>query len=139
MDLMNAESHSRTGQYFELMCSYSYLPLINKPTRVTADSATLIDNIFTNNINGLNNCMHGIFVTDISDHYPIFHMSLKKYEANKELYITKRKYSDANKQSFLDNLQEINWQNVLATTSTNSSFDLFHSLLKTVIHNITDS
>ena len=33
------------------MCSYGLLPQINQPTRITENSATIVDNIFTNNMN----------------------------------------------------------------------------------------
>ena len=80
LDIMNSETHKSTGEYLDMLSSFSYLPMINKPTRVTTDSATIIDNIFTNNAIDLNNCLHGIFITDISDHYPIFHINLNQSE-----------------------------------------------------------
>lgn len=50
------------------LSSYSFYPVIDKPTRITEVSATLIDNIFTN-INSVTKST--IIRTDISDHYPI--------------------------------------------------------------------
>ena len=44
--------------------------LINKPTRITNRSATLIDNIFTNAFEISHNS--GILLNDLSDHLPIF-------------------------------------------------------------------
>ena len=50
--------------------SKSFLPLINKPTRVGANGcATVIDHIWSNKISGLET---GIFECDITDHYAIF-------------------------------------------------------------------
>ena len=46
INLLNSEKHNLTSEFLQLMYSNSYLPLINKPTRVTATTATLIDNIF---------------------------------------------------------------------------------------------
>ena len=53
----------------------SYIPLISKPTRVTAISATFIDNIFTNNItiDSAETCS-GILYSDISDYVPVFYI-----------------------------------------------------------------
>ena len=70
LNLLNAEKHNKTGEFVDLMFSYHFVPLINKPTRVRENSATLIDNIFTNNITS--DAKQGIFYTDISDHFPIF-------------------------------------------------------------------
>ena len=53
------------------MLTSSYIPLINKPTRVTETTATIIDNIFTNS-NNWNNISRGILPTDVSDHFSIF-------------------------------------------------------------------
>ena len=49
LDLLKHESHSVTAQFLESLFAFGFLPMITKPTRVTAHSATLIDNIFTNN------------------------------------------------------------------------------------------
>ena len=56
----------------EFLFAYSCVPLINKPTRITRTSATLIDNIFTN-ISPLPN--FGILIHYISDHFPVFAFS----------------------------------------------------------------
>ena len=49
------------------MYSYSYLPLINKPTRITKKTATLIDNIFTNDLQLGMNTLNGILLSNIFD------------------------------------------------------------------------
>ena len=47
------------------------IPTINKPTRVTRNTATAIDHIITNTV--ISGIQHrsGIIKTDISDHFPI--------------------------------------------------------------------
>ena len=50
--------------------SHFLYPLISRPTPLTSYSATLIDNIFTNNISAL--CDNGLIINDLSDHLPIF-------------------------------------------------------------------
>ncbi len=52
------------------MYSMSPYPIITKPSRVTCHSATLIDNIFTNNME--NNIVSELHMNDISDHLPVF-------------------------------------------------------------------
>ena len=49
LDLLKHESHSVTAQFSESLFALGFLPMITKPTRITAHSTTLIDNIFTNN------------------------------------------------------------------------------------------
>jgi len=56
-------------QFKNLMSSFNFIPLIYLPTRVTFSLSSLIDNIFTNN---LNSHKSAVLCTDISDHFPIF-------------------------------------------------------------------
>ena len=43
LDLLKHESHSITAQFIESLFAFGFLPMITKPTRITAHSATLID------------------------------------------------------------------------------------------------
>ena len=54
----------------DMMFSLGLYPLIDKPTRITDHSATLIDNIFTNELDSKMNS--GLLISDTSDHLPIF-------------------------------------------------------------------
>ena len=72
INILNSESHDLTGQFVDIMSSNAFLPLITRPTRITATCATLIDNIFTDNLDDIVDSVHGIYVTDFSDYYPIF-------------------------------------------------------------------
>ena len=46
--LLNYDTHEPTQECADLMYSHSLFPCITKPTRLTAKSASLIDNIFCN-------------------------------------------------------------------------------------------
>ena len=50
INILNSHSHQPTNEFINLMTSNSLYPLISKPTRMTSSTATLIDNIFTNNL-----------------------------------------------------------------------------------------
>ena len=50
INILNSHSHQPTNEFINVMTSNSLYPLISKPTRITSSSATLIDNIFTNNL-----------------------------------------------------------------------------------------
>ena len=73
IDLLKTNCHAPTAKFINLIFSSSFIPLINRPTRVTDTTATLIDNIFTNNLN--DHALNGILTTDISDHFSVFHIS----------------------------------------------------------------
>ena len=51
MNLLKMDRINNYKTFYEQMCSYGLLPQINQPTRITENSATIVDNIFTNNMN----------------------------------------------------------------------------------------
>ena len=73
LNLLNAESHHLTSEFLETLYSYSFMPFINKPTRVQKNTASLIDNILSNSYDNPDS-LSGILYTDVSDHFPIFHI-----------------------------------------------------------------
>ena len=54
------------------MYSYSFLPLITRPTRFTSTSATLIYIIMTNAFN--DDIVYGVLVSDVFDHLPVIYV-----------------------------------------------------------------
>ena len=70
VNLLNYESHNKTNDFINTMVSHYLLPHILHPTRVTDHSATVIDNIFSNNTS--HKSVSGNIITQISDHFPQF-------------------------------------------------------------------
>ena len=70
INLLNAETCNFTKEFLLALQSYSFVPTIDKPTRVYSGSATLIDNIFVNKNYG--RITSGNIISDISDHYSQF-------------------------------------------------------------------
>lgn len=95
-----------SNQFF----SHTFFPVINKPTRVTKISATIIDHFWTNNMHNYN--FSGIIYTSISDHFPVFSsFSLPKPKSqNPGTKISKRIFSDERTESFVGELSEYNWR-----------------------------
>ena len=50
VDLLKTETHGPTSDFMEGFSSGGFYPLISLPTRLTDTTATLIDNIWTNNV-----------------------------------------------------------------------------------------
>ena len=107
INILNYDLHSPTGEFVDAMSSYAFVPLINRPTRVTATSANLIDNIFTNNFENLANSFQGVFVTDISYHYPIFYINCVNKFIVIEIFVERRIYNETSKQAFFSELENI--------------------------------
>jgi len=66
---LNNNEYPIANELINAMNTYSLRHVITKPTRVTTNSSTLIDNIFTSNPI---NIISGILDVSISDHFPIF-------------------------------------------------------------------
>ena len=66
INLLNCESDKNTYDFLELMLSFSFMPKIMNPTKITPRSQTLIDNIFYNEVQP--KIIAGNIATDISDH-----------------------------------------------------------------------
>ena len=129
INLLNCEKHDPTGQFFDVITSNGFLPIITRPTRVTATSATLIDNIFTNNILDVSTSFQGLFVTDLSDHYPIFHIDRQMKVKETEMFMYKRIFSPSNRDLFCRSLSETDWSEIYRTSDTQKAFDQFHNHL----------
>lgn len=50
IDMLKMNQTSSPANFIQQLFSYSFYPLITKPTRITEKSATLIDNILTNRL-----------------------------------------------------------------------------------------
>ena len=129
INFLNYESHDQTATFIDMLYSYTFVPLINRPTRVTSSSATLIDNIFTNNHDALVKSYQGILVTDLSDHFPIFHINDSFTLDVTYVFIVKRSFSPQNKQSFLNDLAIADWNYIHSSEDTQVAFGQFHQML----------
>ena len=81
IDLLKHEEHRGTKHFPDVMYSLGLYLLIDKSTRTTESSATLIDNIFTNEMQ--HNLTCGILFNDISDHLPV--LALCEYHINRNV------------------------------------------------------
>ena len=130
INLLNYESHNYTADFIDMLYSYSFAPVINRPTRITASTASIIDNIFTNNQPALINSSQGILMTDITDHFPVFHISndiiRSPNDVDENTYIVKRSFTDRNKLTFQDELAKIDWNSIYTIENAQEAFSAFH-------------
>ena len=70
VDLLKAGSHRPTADFLQGFYEGGFYPLVSLPTRITDTSATLIDNIWTNNLE--DRIESGLVTVRISDHLPIY-------------------------------------------------------------------
>ena len=108
-DLLKINNCSKIKKFYELLHSFGLLPQITIPTRTTDNTATIIDNIFTNNFS--HSKISGNILTDFSDHFSQF-LSVKETSLEtKNLKIYKRDYSNFSVESFRDDVSIQNFHN----------------------------
>ena len=125
INLLNSDSHIATANFVDLMFENNLYPSITKPTRVTEKSATLIDNIFINNITNSNQ-IKGILYCDITDHFPVYIINFSQNVTHDPGYIRIRDYSERNKTKFQQCLQSTDWAQVLNSNDATDAFNVFH-------------
>ena len=128
INLLRTDNHSDTSDFVDDMYSDLFIPAITKPTRITDKSATLIDNIFSNNME--TESIQGILYTGISDHLPVFMIfsDINVKAAPKKEFIFKRSFLPENVNRFCIALNAIDWDSMLYEVSDPQiAFTLFHS------------
>ena len=95
IDLLKHEEHRLIKEFLDLIYSYNVFPLISKPTRITSNTATLIDHILTNNFQYHSKHFQGILCSSISDHNAIFHL-IRYCKKGSPDNITKRVFNQTN-------------------------------------------
>lgn len=125
VDLFKAKKHKPTANFIDVMFSMNMYPLITKPTRITAHSATLIDNIFTNIID--ESIISGLLFNDISDHLPVFmvHEANNLKNKNRNSFTYKRVITEQSKLAFKNDLAAQTWENVIIEQDVNRAYNSF--------------
>ena len=131
INLMNCESHCDTNIFFNSLISHSFYPVISKPTRITEYSATLIDNIFCNQLAFSGNIKSGILCTDISDHFPVFSIFNKSVDNPIiEEHVFHRPVTQKGKQKFVNKIRSLEWQSVFSEHDAQQAFSKIQSMIQ---------
>ena len=119
------------GHYLQLLNRYRY-PTISRPTRVTEQTATLIDNIITN--------IHeypvtsGILYNDISDHFPVFNFySMERSKREKYTTVYRRKASSENINKLNIKIQNLKWDEMYTDSDPCTAYDTFLNIFESQI------
>ena len=125
IDLLKVKKHKLTAEFIDTMFSMNMYPLITKPTRITAYSATLIDNIFTNILD--NSTISGLLLNDTSDHLPVFMVYETNCHKNKnrDSFSYKRVITEKSKVALRNDLASQTWQNVCNEQDVNTAYNSF--------------
>ena len=134
IDLLNPHEIGDINIFTDIIGSFSLLPQIILPTRITSVSHTLIDNIFCSS--DFTNTMSGNILTAISDHLSQFLIIHDQQKVTTELYKTVRDWSKFDTDTFARKISELDWNQILlplrndVNLSFNRFFDTIDSLLE---------
>ena len=111
--------------FVNMMHSRDLYCLINKTTRLSSASASLIDNVWTNDY--FNCIKNGIIFDSSSDHFPVFSIfSYDNSECNKDeeyLNLEYRDFSQENISKFKTKLHEVNWDLIFVSRTVDVADD----------------
>ena len=126
---MKYSRDSIVTEYVDMLHSLSCKALISKPTRITEQSSTLIDHIYTNDTKHA--IMSGISIFDLSDHLPTFSI-VKAADVN----ITSNNYTVRNMKNLCINdfLFDL-YINCNEDSTVNSQYETFVDIFQTVVNN----
>ena len=126
LNVLDYSKNEKVTKFLNLTFEYGLVPVINKPTRVTKNTATAIDYIVTNSL--LHRTINTrIIKLDISDHFPIFLIAESERRMTPEgtVEITKRLINNKAKEKFKNALQKMKWDDVISSKQTDSPYEAF--------------
>ena len=123
---MKVDSDHLTQHFFNLFCSYGLLPHILQPKMVTDHSTTVIDNIFSNNLQ--DDIISSNVLLTISEHFAQI-ISVNREQIDiKKIHVYQRDYSKFISESFRDDVSIQNWN--YSNANVNDSFKYFYTKLE---------
>ena len=123
INLLKFNTHQKTNDFIDNVISQGFIPHITKPTRVTTDSATLIDHIYSNRT--YSNHSSGIIITDIADHFGSFHITHEATQKHKPIFLPKRQLRDDNLLAFGRLLITTDFSPVIQALDPDEAYNIF--------------
>ena len=121
INLFNVESNIHANSYLSNITTSGFILTNFRATRIQSDTASLIDHILTNSKD--TNIVSGTIVDDLSDHFMTFILPNLSRHKSKPRIIKRRHYTKTNIDSFKQDLQQTNWDQVTLTNDVNSCYD----------------
>ena len=129
-DLLKYEEHKDTETFLTTMYDQGMIPLITKPTRLTHDTYTLIDNIFTSEIY---NTIAGIVSVDLSDHEATFLIDRSSQVSSKESVTMCRSTNPKDLTLLAGKLKETDFSDVINSDIIDVAYNNFYTKVENII------
>ena len=128
---MEYDCNREVDQFIDTIHSHSVFPTISLPTRITPNSATLIDNVLVSS-NFKNHYTTGNLTVGISDHLPQF-LIFKNDSASdaKSKNIFYRDWKSFHTEEFKNQFQSVDWRSIMKAerNDPNIAFENFYETL----------
>ena len=135
--MLSYENSNEVSSFLNNLYTHNIYPLTNKPTRITKESATLIDNILTSEITST--IKSGILLSDVTDHFPIFcfvdYNLIKNKGKTENRYCYRRKIDGHSVENFKTELTHICWNDVISCNNVTDAYDLFLNKFSELFNN----
>ena len=113
----------QTDLFVDEMFTNGFIPLIDKPTRIST-TATFLDNIWTNNY--MYPCKSAIFTNPFSDHFAIFQCTQLPVTTLRTSNTENiRIFNDDNIHRFQEMLDDVSWHEVYEQNDLDLAFTMF--------------
>ena len=133
INLMNYDVHAATAEFTDVMYANSFVPLINRQTKITESSATLIDNILATIWMVWKMVFNAYWLQILVIILQLF-TSMKKVKKNiqeNEVMAIKGTHSSENRNLFHEGLSNMEWNSIYVNNDTQGAFTEFHDKLTT--------
>ena len=121
--------------FTQLIDFYNFDQIIDKATRVTQSSATLLDHIYVNNKEIVS--QSGVIETGISDHFMIYcTRKISRGQIGKHNLVKIRSMKRYCKELLIEKLQSIEWLAILQSTDINVAWESFKTIFTQVVDDV---
>ena len=137
INLLKCDSFELYNEFYEMFLTKGLFPNITLPTRITKNTATLIDQIYSRFDKKVDNKnFSGIITSELSDHFPVFlciPLEVEKVKHPKKIVIKNNSIDDFNK--FKETLSEVDWDSIVnydSIDNINIKYDNFINKFVTI-------
>ncbi len=127
IDLVKHEHDPIGQQLIDTMTRHGFVQVINRPTRITDHSMTLIDHIYTNKVHNM--ISSGVVTYDLSDHLGTYITIALNDDMTSshdpEIDAQFTKFNDENLANFKALIEEQSWEDVLNEPDTQLKYSKF--------------
>ncbi len=130
-DYLKIDTCKQVGDLKFICDMHQLTQLIDLPTRVTAQSKTLIDLFYTSKYELFNES--GVIQTSLSDHYMIYAIRRAKPMKGQHKTINYRSFKDFDEDNFISDLSDLPWDDIERIDNVDEALNVWYSMLFDVV------